>query len=208
MEIISFDLDETLVKRNLIDRFWFEEVPKLYAEKHGLGFEEAVKQVKKSYNDLGPEDVRWYQPSYWFDRFGLDKDSNRVIENLSDEVEYFEDALDVLDRLFGNYDLIVVTNASREFVSVQLSDVRDYFSKIFSCTSDFGEVKKDSSVYERVCEILDVEPSELVHVGDDVDFDYTVPRKAGIRTFLVNRKERNGSEENVIGDLRELLDKL
>ncbi len=102
-EIISFDLDETLVKRNLIDKFWFEKVPKLYSEKHGLEFEEAIDEVKKSYDKLGPEDVRWYQPGYWSDRFGLDVDLGEVIRGLEGEVEYFEDALDVLNVLSDDY---------------------------------------------------------------------------------------------------------
>ncbi len=207
-EIISFDLDETLVKRNLIDRFWFKEVPKLYAEKNSIEFEKAVTQVKKAYNQLGPEDVRWYQPEYWFDRFGLDAGPGEVILSLIDEVEYFEDVLDVLEGLCDDYELIVVTNAAREFVGVQLNGVEDYFSDVFSCPSDFGEVKKDEVVYSRVCDILEIDPSELVHVGDDLEFDYNVPRKIGVRAFLLDRDGRDSSGKEVIRDLRGILEEI
>ncbi len=207
-KIISFDLDETLVKRHLIDKFWFEEVPKLYAERYGLELEEAVNRVRESYDELGPKDVRWYKPSFWFEKFGLETDPDVLVESLEGEVEYFDDVWSVLDSLSDDYRLIIITNAARIFTKVQLSGVQNYFSKVFSCTSDFGKVKSEGSVYERVCDSLHVDPSELVHIGDDMEFDYSVPSNVGVRAFLVDRERNNGSDQDVITDLREILEKI
>jgi putative hydrolase of the HAD superfamily len=64
-------------------------------------------------------------------------------------------------------------------------------------------VKKTAEFYQQVCDILSVDPQEIVHVGDHYDFDYLVPRRIGIRAFHLDRSgERMG--EFVLKDLSEL----
>lgn len=207
-KIVSFDLDGTLVKLDLIDRFWFEEVPKLYARYHDMKLDDAVDFVRKSYGEVGPEEIGWYLPQYWFDEFGFEEDPMQVLESVSHEVEVFQDAWDVLEELQGDYELIVVSNASREFLNVQLEEIERYFSRTYSCVSDLERVKKDVEVYREVCEEVGIDPKDMVHVGDDQEFDYNVPRHIGIRSFLIDRDGDCSDNGGVLRNLRELLDKI
>ena len=104
------------------------------------------------------------------------------------------------------------------------SIIKKFFSRIFSATSDFGEVKKSNDFYARVCEILDVKPQAVVHTGDHWVFDFINPRKIGMNAYYLDRKisrNRNAKVEDkekksgvkvkkedefVISDLDELLD--
>jgi putative hydrolase of the HAD superfamily len=91
--------------------------------------------------------------------------------------------------------LILTSNAGREFLEVELNTtgLGRYFSQIFSATSDFGEVKKTTHVYDRICRMLGVTPEEIIHVGDHFEFDYLVPRSIGIQAFFLDRSgQRNG----------------
>ncbi len=207
-KIISFDLDGTLAKPDLVDRFWFEEVPRLYEERHGVDFDDALGLVRKSYDEIGPEDPRWYRPEYWFDRFGLEEDPYEVIEGISHEVDYFEDALEVLERLYGTYELIIISNAHRKFLDVQVRGIEDYFSRTYSCVSDLDRIKKDTEVYERICDEIGISPENLVHVGDNPKFDRDLPKRIGIRAFLVDRTDSAGDGADVLTDLREILDEI
>ncbi len=207
-DIISFDLDGTLVKLDLVKKFWFEEVPKLYAEKKGIDFEEAVVFVKNKYDELGPEDIRWYKPQYWFERFGLGTNPSEIIENIGHTVRYFPDALDLLERINSKHELIVISNAHRMFLNVQLEEISDYFSRTISCVSEFDRVKKDSVIYEKICDEIGVEPRNLVHVGDDEKFDYEIPREIGITSFLVDRDGGRVESDFVIRDLRKVLERI
>jgi len=110
-----------------------------------------------------------------------------------------------LDRLKERFPLILTSNAGREFIEIEMeaTGLDKYFDRIFSATSDFHVVKKTAEFYQQVCHILNVDPQEIVHVGDHYDFDYLVPRRLGIQAFYLDRSgERVG--EFVLKDLSEL----
>lgn len=206
MNIISFDADGTLIDLDFVNTFWDREVPRLYGEKYGMDFAKAFKYVRSCYDALGDEDLRWYQPDYWFKRFDLPEDPEEVIHRIKHKVKVFPDALDVLQDLYGKYDLVVVSNAPWRFLNLGLKEIKHYFSAIYSCTSDLGMVRKKPEVYLRICERLGTKPEQLVHVGDHYKFDYEIPRSVGIRAYHVDRINQgtNGS----LKDLRELLGQL
>ena len=84
---VSFDLDGTLVTHAYTDLFWNYEIPKIYAEKRGLPFEEAKRLVWREYDEVGESDLRWYLPGYWFERFGFEESVGDIIKKLRDRVE-------------------------------------------------------------------------------------------------------------------------
>jgi putative hydrolase of the HAD superfamily len=85
---------------------------------------------------------------------------------------------------------------------------------VFSATSDFGAVKKSNGFYARVCEIADVKPREVVHIGDHWVFDFVNPREIGMTAYFLDRGRKRGrsvsgnvkNEEFVISDLNGILD--
>lgn len=208
MKVISFDADGTLVDHCFVDIFWEKEVPKLYAKRHGISFNEAWEEVRRCYNKIGEEDIRWYLPSYWFKRFELEEKPVEVLKRLKKHVKIFPDSLETIENLYDRYELIVVSNAPREILEIELEEIKDYFSKIYSCTSQFKEVRKNPEVYLKVCKEIKASPKHLVHVGDHYKFDYEVPRSLGIRSFLIDRKNNFDGKEDVLRDMRELLQKI
>lgn len=207
VNIISFDADGTLIDLDFVNAFWDREVPRLYSEKYGIDFDEACKYVRSCYDALGDEDLRWYQPDYWFKRFDLDENPKEVIDRIRHRVKVFPDAKALLQGLYGKYDLVVVSNAPWRFLNLGLQEIKDYFSAVYSCTSDLGMVRKKPEVYIQICEQLGTSPERLVHVGDHYKFDFEVPRKVGIKAYHVDRTN-NGNANGSLNDLRELLEHL
>ncbi|MCF7890350.1 HAD family hydrolase [Candidatus Bipolaricaulota bacterium] len=207
LKLVSFDADGTIVDNDYVNSFWFRELPRLYAEKTGIEFTEAREVLTSHYDEIGDEDIRWYKPEYWFERFGLEKNPEEVIERIQvpENVRLYEDALEVTESLRGEYRLIVTSNAPRIFLDYALNQIEKRFYGIYSCVSDFGEVKKGPNVYRKVLSRVGISPERSVHVGDHWKFDYQIPRKLGMRTFYI---ERNGGvvpkEDGVLGDLRDL----
>ena len=105
--------------------------------------------------------------------------------------------------------MVLTSNAGREFIDIEMeaTGLGSYFYRIFSATSDFGQVKKTADFYRRICQVLEAKPQEIVHVGDHYDFDYLVPRSLGMHAFYLNRRgeQKDGS---VISDLRDLEERL
>ena len=205
VKVISLDLDGTIVSKSFTDYFWLELVPELYSQRHNLPIDEAKRVVLSMYDEVGPDDIRWYLADYWFNRFDLKVSYKQVLDSIKHKVEVFPDALEVISKLCEKYMLILTTNASRDFVDIELKAVgTNYFKKVFSCVSDYGLPRKTEDFYLSICEVLSIKPSEMLHVGDDEKYDYQVPRSIGIQAYLVNRLGSISVAQHVLTSLSQL----
>lgn len=196
VRFVSLDLDGTIVSRDYVDYFWLELVPRLYAERHKLSLEEAKREVRKQYDEVGPGDLRWYSPEYWFERFSLDRElMSWALEEAGRLVKPYSDALEFIETVKGRVRLVLSTSASREFVELvfaRVPELASTFSRIFSSVSDFSLPGKPPQFYKAILNHLGAEPSEIVHAGDDEEADYKIPASLGIRAFLVDRSGAKG----------------
>jgi len=204
IKIISFDLDGTLMKSTFADLVWLEGLPKIYASEKGLDLEESKRYIKKEYDKIGDNRVEWYDISYWFNRFNLKSNWRELLDKSRYAVEKYPEVSDVLKKLYKKYDLIVTSNARREFIEIELEEtkLKKYFTHVFSSTTDFNRVKKLAEFYLMICDKLNIKPDEIIHIGDHEEFDYQIPRKIGITSFYLNRAETN-NEEFIVSDLEE-----
>jgi putative hydrolase of the HAD superfamily len=208
--VVSFDLDGTITDISFVDSVWLEGIPRLYALKKGLAFEDAKNSVMNEYSEVGRERLEWYDLSYWIEKLGLEVSPEEVLSSFQHRIRIFPEVLEVLEEFRDRgLRLIVVTNARREFVDLELEKTKigHYFERVFSSTSDFGLIKKSVSLYRKVCSICGVSPEEMVHVGDDRRFDFEVPSKLGITAFYLDRTGEH-SGDFVVDSLRQLSEKL
>ncbi len=202
---ISFDLDGTLVDFAFTDLVWHRGIPELYAQREGLDLSQARERVLQEYQKVGDGALEWYDIGYWFGYLDLPGGWEDLLECYAHRVRVYPEVHEVLGRLRESYSLIVLSNAAREFIEVEMREggLAGYFERIISATSDFGLVKKSSVFYRRICDMLKVRPHELIHVGDHWEFDYQIPREVGIVAFHLGRGgDREGSDS--IRDLRAL----
>jgi HAD superfamily hydrolase (TIGR01549 family) len=182
----------------------------LYSIKHGVAFDEAKKFVTSEYGKVGRERLEWYDISYWIRKLDLDVSPEQVLESYQQRIGVFPEVTGVLDMLkHMGLRLIIVTNARREFVDLEIKKTKigPYFEQVFSATSDFGLIKNAPDIYEKVCTICKVTPKEMIHVGDDRRFDFEVPRELDIEAFYLDRTGKH-SGAFVIHSLTELSPKL
>ena len=202
---VFLDMDGTLVKSRFVDKVWMEGIPQLYAEKAGLDFPVAKEYVIGEYTKIGSDHLEWYDLKYWIDKFGLAISKGELLELYEDEIEIYPEVREALDLLAENYELVVTSNAAREFIDIELDGLEDYFRETFSATSDFREVKKSPLIYGAVCAHMKAKPIEVLHIGDHYSHDYESALDAGLDALFLDRKgERQGRE--VVGDLREAVE--
>lgn len=186
VSVVSFDLEGTLVDMSFSDRVWNEGLPRLYAQKTGLGFSEAKKFVLEEYTLVGENSVEWYNIEYWFKRFGL-SNPKRLLKVYKGFIRLFPESIEVLETLRPSFRLILTTNSNALFIKVLANDIAHYFSNIFSATSDFGLLKRNPETYRRICKIVGVKPCEMAHVGDRLLDDYESPRSLRINAYHLDR---------------------
>ena len=189
-KILSFDLDGTLVDHSFSNAIWHEVVPGLVAQKRGMALEEAKSWVFSQYQEVGEASLEWYDLGYWFERFGLREDWREVLFRYRHLIRPFPEVRKVLESLAQRYPLMIVSNASRAFIEVELSH-KDFqglqFFRIVSATSDWGQVKKTGEFYRSLCEELGLDPAQVVHVGDHEEFDFLAPKEAGMAAYFLDR---------------------
>jgi len=197
IRFVSFDLDGTLFDNRFVDSVWLEEIPRLYSVKKRVSIDDAKEKVRREYGKVGKKRLEWYDLQYWIEKFGLDVAREELLRKFENRIKVFPEVPRVLEQLRRKgFRLIVVTNARREFAELELqkADMEKHFERVFSSTSDFGMVKKTADLYRRVCNILGVSSQEIIHVGDDPDFDFEVPRKLGIAAFHLDRTGKQKGE--------------
>jgi FMN phosphatase YigB (HAD superfamily) len=102
--------------------------------------------------------------------------------------------------------MVISSGSAREFLNYLAKDIKPYFSKVFSSISDYKQVKTPH-FFSTVCREIGADPAEVVHVGDNLQFDFHHPMKAGIRSFYLDRQGQKGTVESVstLSDLASLL---
>ncbi len=197
IKVISFDLDKTLIAKNFDKVFWFREIPRLYAEQYQVSFTAAYKTVTAAYRSSSPDKANWYDLEYWFRRFKLKHNWKKVIHDLKHHIRIYKETTPVIKELSKKYRLIVITHSIREFVKVKqrVENLNGYFYRIYSVPSDFKSTKKDITIFKKILKDLKIRPEEMLHIGDSRKYDYEMPRKAGVKTLLLDRtKKQKGTD--------------
>jgi len=202
-------MDGTLTGGRFIDLVWGEGIPALFASRRNLPIEEARAVVLKEYAVLGEGQPEWYDVKYWFNFFGLGLEWMHLLKSFAHEIEVFPEVRRVLASLQGQHRLVVISNATHEFIEIELgvTELRNCFHDVFSSTSDFGMVKKMPEVYHGVCQMLGVNPEEVVHVGDHEIFDFAIPLQLGIKSYYLDRAART-TGDRVVHNLQDFVDRL
>ena len=195
--IISFDLDGTLIRPEYNELIWFREIASLYAEKFGISFDEARQKIRKEYEKVGENDIRWYSLDYWLKYFGFKVTEKEILEKYADKVELYPEVIPALELLRKTHTLVVASAMSHSFIKVKLKKyhLSSYFKGIFSSLSDFGMIKKRKQFYQKMCQEMQISPPDLIHIGDNYEADYLAPREIGIKAFFLDRVNYRGSTD-------------
>ncbi|MCX8012355.1 MAG: HAD family hydrolase [Desulfobacterota bacterium] len=206
-EVISFDLDGTLVDSTYVNLVWEKGIPELYALKNNLSLEEATKKIIAEYEKVGDGSLKWYDIKYWFEFLELPGNWNNLLQKYRNKVRLFPEVREVIEVLSKKFQLIVTSNAAREFVEIEIKEtgIGHYFSWVFSATSDFGQLKKTPQFYQQVCEIIRVNPLQVVHIGDHYEFDFLAPQKLGIKAYYLDRNGNKPENGFTIKNLKKLI---
>ena len=201
VKIVSFDVEGTLVTTDYSYAIWFEAIPERYAAANDLDFEKAKILVQEEYSKVGDQRLEWYDIHYWFSNLGLGV-PEPVMARYSSRIEYYPEVKELLSLLGERYVLTVASGSPREFLIHLLRDIETYFTRIFSSVSDYKRLKTPD-FYREMCDVLKVNPEQVVHVGDNWQFDFLAPREVGIKTFYLDRKDQS-RKPDTLSNLSEL----
>ena len=204
IKVISFDLHETLATPDFVLAVWYEGVPHAYSTRQNLAFEAAKSAVFDQYRTVTEDQREYYDLNYWSERLKLGG-YHAAIEFCKHKIAHYPEVKEVLESLSRKYPLIISSSMPREFIPPIVEGIEKYFTKIFSSFSDCLQFKT-ADFYRIVLKEMKIEPSEMLHVGNDWIKDYIIPCEVGINCLHLDRKSQPGY--CTITDLRQLEERI
>lgn len=201
IKVISFDVEGTLVTTDFSYAIWFEAIPKRYSDKHGISFEQAQKAIISEYEKIGDQRAEWYDIKYWFHKFDLGN-YEPTMEEYQNKVQYYPEVIDTLSSFPKDYILTIASGSPGEFLHHLLRDIKPYFHRIFSSISDYNQIKT-RDFYQKMCRELEVQPHQILHIGDNWQFDFIAAKETGIKALYLDRKKENNHPDSIT-DLTQL----
>lgn len=100
-------------------------------------------------------------------------------------VTLFEDALPVLEFLVARYPLVSLSNGNAD---VQRVGLGKYFRAAITAR-EFGVGKPDPRIFHAAAGAAEVQPEEVLHIGDDATLDVLGAMNAGMQAVWLNRSD-------------------
>lgn len=180
IKYISLDLQGTLSNSKFSDNFWLEIIPQKYAEKFKITIEEAKQVLKQKFKEYGVYNILYYDDKYWAQYLNFDikqeLDQSLIRPSINKEIyEYF-------DKI--NLPKIIISTTTDLFINYELKEKVKDFEKIYSCVDYFKIGGKTKEVYQKVAKELNVNPEEILHIGDNYLMDVENAKKAGVNAIL------------------------
>lgn len=163
---VLLDMDGTLLDRHFDNFFFEEELPRRYAARHGLAFEEARDRLMGMYRSVEGE-LDWTNLQYWTERIGIDVVAmTKELDHMIDFLPHAELFLQHLSSLGKR--VVIVTNAHRAGVEIKRAKtgVDRYVTRIVDAF-EVGHLKMRAE-YWPICQgLLGFNPVRALYVDDD-----------------------------------------
>lgn len=123
-------------------------------------------------------------------------------------VTLFEDALPALEFLAARFPVVALSNGNADLDRIGLSR----FFRAAIHAREFGVGKPDPRIFHAAAGAVDVQPEDVLHIGDDATLDALGALNAGMQAAWLNREDKLWPHEQEpqvtlteLGALRELL---
>ena len=105
--------------------------------------------------------------------------------------ELYPEVLEVLGNLSPRFQLAVISNFDgRLRMILEHLGISKFFKRVF-LSSELGADKPDPEIFRRALNLICLEPSEVLHVGDDPERDWQAATAAGLSIFQLDRKKNS-----------------
>lgn len=117
----------------------------------------------------------------------------------------YDDVLPCLGRLAADYTLGIITNGhiDHQILKVQRFEIENRFTA-FVTPEVAGVAKPHPQIFYKACQLLGVEPSQCVYVGDKLDVDAEAAVEAGLRGIWLNRSNAVGNNHKALKTITSL----
>jgi putative hydrolase of the HAD superfamily len=144
----------------------------------------AYPQMAHDFTFLRKQTLRDHAQQFGYAEAMVDEAFEAFIQ-ARNEVVLYDDVLPGLDRLKASFRLFTASNGNADLGRIGIAH---YFERSLSARQ-VGALKPDPTLFLKVIEGTDLEPQQVVYVGDDPILDVVGARGAGMHTVWINREQ-------------------
>lgn len=207
---VLFDVHDTLIDKGGVEGIESAKkaaagvLQKKYPQIDYHAYEQAwkssmVKAIKLQQEDREIGFKEWYSDIFLnlgitqFEDALIDEVSRAFMDGFKLYTTILPGAREMLDYLTrSGYRLAVVSNSlgPNTRIDLETTGLTDYFEQIV-ISSDVGWRKPHPEIFRRTLELLAVQPSEALYVGDNIREDIKGAKDAGLKPVLVRHAKDN-----------------
>ncbi len=179
-------MDGTLLDLHFDNHFWLEHMPKRYAEKNNLPYDQASDiLMQHSESTLGS--LNWYCLDHWTET--LDMDIVALKHEVADKIAIRDNVIQFLIHLRKlKKRVVLLTNAHNNSVKLKFGyvEIEEYFDKIIT-SHDIGLAKEETGFWEALEAYENYDKNQSLFIDDNFDV-LDNARKFGIKHLLTISK--------------------
>ena len=226
IKLVTFDVMNTLIKvRGPVGSVYANAINKFIPTNHKLTKEDELKineeflKVYKHYYVAYPNfgygnissEQFWSEivkatfmnsGCYKLDEFTMDKLTKHLYIDFCSPQNWFifQEVTKVMVKIekLGIKTGIISNFDERLDIILSNLDLKKYFDFII-CSREYGYAKPDIKVFVKACDIANVDPSNSLHIGDNIDLDFNGAKRADMNALLINRDSTENSEHEIRG---------
>ena len=188
------DLDGVILDTTYDNYFWQKHVPRVYADKHNVSYENAINFTHALFN-YKRKTKDWYDIDYWSNMLSIDiKKEKEKSENMK-KISLIKGAIEILDKIKNiKKDLFLITNAHRKTLNIKMSkyELSKYFNEMI-CSHELGYVKEDIQFWHILKNKLNIDYKKTVLIEDTFD-NIKSAFHAGIKKSIYISNNKNIKE--------------
>jgi putative hydrolase of the HAD superfamily len=163
---VLLDMDGTLLDRHFDNFFFEEELPRRYATRYGLAFEEALQQLLSQYRAVEGE-LAWTDLHYWTRTLGIDVVA--LTKEFDHLIDFHPDAVGFLHFLRAAGKRVhVVTNAHEAGVAIKVArtGMDRHVDRILNAF-EVGYLKMRAEYWPACQQMIGFDPARSLYIDDD-----------------------------------------
>jgi len=161
-------MDGTLLDLHFDNHFWLEHMPKRYAEKNNLPYQQASDMlIQHSESTQGSLD--WYCLDHWTET--LEMDVVALKHEVSDKIAIRENVIEFLGHLRRlKKRIVLLTNAHSNSVKLKFGyvEIEQYFDEVIT-SHDIGLAKEEDGFWEALLKHENYDKNYSLFIDDNFD---------------------------------------